>query len=690
MAVPPPGHAVHEAPAASRSSELSSEGLRARTILQNLFDLAVEIDASSLRPLYFSESHEEVLGYHPRELLEMPAFSLSHPDEHEMRREELAKLCATRGPRRLRCRLRHRDGSYRWFESVGIVYRADSGQDRIVFVSCDITDQTRAEAELCRARDELESRVFERTRELEEANRRLRESERLFHALAESSPVGFCRSDAQGRIVYANQRLTELSGRSLEETRGMGWLDALHPEDRERVGRLWQDGLTAGDVSPTEHRFLHRDGTVVWVWAQAAPERDDAGEIRGFVVTMADISDRKRAEEEKARLESRSRQQQRLEGMGRLARGVAHDFNNLLSVILGQSRLAAGNLASDGPAAASVRAIHAAADHAARITKQILTYSGEAPPEIVPLDLGQLVEEMGALLEAAVSEPCRLEIEVSRRDLRVEADPVQIRQLVLNLVSNASEALEDAPGRVTVRCGETNASAADLREALEGQALPAGRYVFLEVEDTGVGMDRAILGRVLEPYFTTRFAGRGLGLAAVLGIVRAHGGAICVESEPGAGTRFRVLLPGTDVVPAEAPPEPATDPTTACGRILVVDDDAPVLEIACALLELAGFQVEGALGGIEAVRILRERAPEFDAVVLDFAMPDLSGTEVLRELRALRGDLPVVMVSGYGEAVVAEAPGAGGPTSFLQKPYEPEALVAKLTGMLGTEPAASA
>jgi CheY-like chemotaxis protein len=376
-------------------------------------------------------------------------------------------------------------------------------------------------------------------------------------------------------------------------------------------------------------------------------------------------------------METHMQEAQKLESLGVLAGGIAHDFNNLLAVILGNEALAMSEAQPGSRLARQLERIRSAAKHAEALTSQMLTYSGRSSVSLKPLDLSALVDEMTELLEASVSKKCRLETSLEYGRALVEGDPTQLRQVIMNMVINASESLRERPGRVTVSTGLMSADAEYLRDTFGSRELPEGEYIYLEVSDSGEGIDKEIRKRIFEPFFSTKFAGRGLGLASVLGIVRGHGGAIKLVTHPGKGTRFRVLFP-----PAAGIELPVPSGTRARraevrgGTILVVDDDEAVLELAREFLMRTGFEVVTASGGREALEILRADAVgSVDAAVLDLSMPDLDGRETLIEVRRLRPGLPVVVASGFSEDASAERFPVDEISAFVRKPYEAEELV---------------
>ena len=457
-------------------------------------------------------------------------------------------------------------------------------------------------------------------------------------------------------------------------------------EERKRVYAAGMEALTAAIEERSRRDRQGYRQQVVQAWALAI--------VSAVLLLLAwvgvvglirkHLAERARAEEEQRRLESKMQQAQKLESLGVLAGGIAHDFNNLLTMILGNSRMVLAELETNSPQRERIGRVCTAAAYAAELVEQILAYSGKPSVNLKPRDLSRLVGDMGALLQTSATGRCELRLECAGELPAVEADASQIRQVILNLVTNASEAVGDGEATVWVRTGVTQRSAADLRDTL-GSAVTPGVYVYLEVADSGIGMDTATQARIFEPFFTRKSFGRGLGLAAVLGIVRAHQGALEVKSHPGEGTRIRALFPQSDR-PALEPSEPTEPPPTArgTGRILVVDDEEWVLEIAEVLLERAGFEVSTALGGTRGIEQFKTHSGEFDVVVLDLAMPDVSGAEVFKQLQELRAGIPVIAVSGYNEEVAAERFGTRGFAGFVCKPYEPEQLVEIVRSVIET------
>jgi signal transduction histidine kinase len=390
----------------------------------------------------------------------------------------------------------------------------------------------------------------------------------------------------------------------------------------------------------------------------------------------AEMIERELAEEERQKVQVKLLHAQKLESLGVLSGGVAHDFNNLLVGILGNAGLALQELADDSPVRQTIRDIEASALRAAELTRQLLAYAGKGQFVVQPVRVAQLVEEMGNLLGSAVHKAARLVFDFGDGVPLVEADPIQLRQVVMNLVTNAAEAIGVGSGTITVRTGQMAATREYLADAQLGPGLAEGAYAFVEVEDDGHGMHPATLARIFDPFFTTKFTGRGLGLAAVLGIVRSHRGAIKVTSAPGRGTRVRVLLPPAAAQAAVAAPvEREPQGAARGGTVLIVDDEETVRRVAQRILEAAGFTVRTATGGIEAMRSLREAPGAVDLVLLDMTMPDMSGAQTLTELQRIRPGIRVVLSSGYTQE---ESGLEDRVSAFIQKPYRPADLVSAI------------
>ena len=400
-----------------------------------------------------------------------------------------------------------------------------------------------------------------------------------------------------------------------------------------------------------------------------------------------EILERELAEEERRRVQVKLLHAQKLESLGVLAGGIAHDFNNLLVGVLGNAGLALQALPPDSPVKETIRDIETAALRAAELTHQLLAYAGKGQYVVQAVHLSHLVEEMTNLLGTAVSKNAKIEYHFPPSLPAIQGDATQLRQIVMNLITNASEAIGTSSGTITLATGMVQADRSYLADAQLGPGLPEGDYVYMEVRDTGHGMHASTLARIFDPFYSTKFTGRGLGLAAVLGIVRTHRGAIKVQSAPGQGTTMRVLLPAAGsgaTGPAAVPRVSDPSATVTAGRtVLVVDDEEQVRAVARRILSAKGFAVRLASGGVEALRMVRDAPDGIDCVLLDLTMPDLSGADVMDELQRIRPDIKVILSSGYTrESSLPQFSGAG-PAAFIQKPYRPADLLNTVRAVLG-------
>jgi PAS domain S-box-containing protein len=531
----------------------------------------------------------------------------------------------------------------------------------------------------------LDHVVEDRTRELarrKQAEGALRESEARYRRLTDNAFELVMEVDSSGTTLYASPNHRAVLGYDPCEFVGRIALDLVHPDERREVAHAFRRIQVSRWMREVEMRVRHKDGGWRWFECSGNAFEVPTGEMRAVVISR-DITERKQAQQQQERLEAQMLQTQKLESLGVLAGGIAHDFKNLLVPILGNARLAKSELPPDSPVIPFVERIATAAVRTSELTNQLLAYAGRGNLTTRPLDVCELLREMGELLHTAVSGKIEFRYELPRALPLIEGDAAQLRQVVLNLIINASEAIGDGPGVVTIGAGTIGLDRACARETYLGGELPGAACVYLEVRDDGCGMDEETRSKIFDPFFTTKFTGRGLGLAALLGIVRAHRGEVRVESEPGRGTRFRLLFPCVSGAAASlAKPVPCPLAWRGSGTVLVGDDEAAVRELLGHMLPRCGLSVIMAENGREAVELFREHAPEIAAVLLDVTMPGLGGIEAFVEMRKIRPDARIILSSGYSEAEVAARSGGEEVDGFLQKPYEPEALIQKLSELL--------
>lgn len=497
-------------------------------------------------------------------------------------------------------------------------------------------------------------------------------------SLFESGPVVLFKwRNAPGwPVEYVSKNVAEVTGFDADSflSGRVSYASLIVEDDLARVSREVELGSASGEPS-FEHepyRLRRADGEVVWLYDHTHIVRDESGTLTHYLGYVFDITGRINAENEKKELERRFFDSQKLESLGLLAGGVAHDFNNLLAGIVNHAAIA--RRSHDNPLRLdrSLEQIEWLAQHAAELTRQLLAYSGKGKLAVEPVDLAEVVNELTHVLDAVLSKNAKFALEASPDAPAALADRTQMRQVVMNLLTNASEAL-DGTGTISIRTRGLDLGAETPHASAELQGLAPGRYVALEVRDSGRGMAEEARARVFEPFFTTKPEGRGLGLSAVHGIVRAHQGRILVESSVGKGTAFTVVLPASEERPVTTSIPPASPEWRGKGSVLVVDDERNVRSSVAMLLEYMGFEALQAEDGSRALEIFERHREAIVLVVLDMTMPGLSGLETMRALREKSPGLPVVLTSGYAKAD-AERGSPLDATAFLQKPYSVDDL----------------
>ncbi|MBI5905390.1 MAG: PAS domain S-box protein [Deltaproteobacteria bacterium] len=607
-----------------------------------------------------------------------------HPDDRESAVE--AYMAALRGEKGYDTDFRVvlPDGSIRHIKAFGDVIRDEAGKAvRMIGINEDITERKRSEEELGAYRQKLEELVERRANALMAANRQLQQVSAYNRRLIEASLDPLVTIDASGKITDANCATEKATGYPRNHLIGSDFSDYFTEPARARAG--YEQAFREGSVQDYSLEIQHRNGTVTPVLYNASVYRDDTGEILGVFAAARDITERKRAEAERNRLEEQVRHSQKLESLGVLAGGIAHDFNNLLMAIMGHTDLALSALPPAAPVRMHLDEVERASRRAADLCRQMLAYSGKGRFVIESLDMNDIVREMADMLGTSISKKAILRYRFAPDIPRVDADASQIQQVVMNLIINASEAIGDNSGEISLTTGVADCDHVYLRE-IGGEELPEGRYVFLEVADTGSGMDRETQKKIFDPFFTTKFTGRGLGLAAVLGIVRGHGGAIKVYSEVGKGSTFKILLPAAAKATAPVVGTMAPDKDwKGTGTVLLVDDEEMVRQVGVGMLESLGFRVLTASDGQEAVELFRSRMDEIRCVVLDLTMPRMDGEETFREIRRIHPGARVILTSGYNEQQVSQRFTGEGLAGFIQKPYKRNEFQARLCRVLEGE-----
>ncbi len=528
--------------------------------------------------------------------------------------------------------------------------------------------------------------IIRNVSERKRAEQAVRESEEQYRELFENANDIVYTHDFTGRFTSLNKAGERVTGYTREEVLRLNAIEITAPEYRALALDMVQRKLLGEPSTQYELEIISKDGRRIPLEVGTRTIFKDGSPV-GIQGIARDITERRRAEEERLRLEAQIQHTQKLEGLGVLAGGIAHDFNNLLVGMMGYAGLALTKLPPESQARGYVEKIEMSAQRAAELTNQMLAYSGRGAFVVRPVNLFKLAEEVGRLLSASISKNATLKYHCERDLPAIVGDPSQIHQVVMNLITNASDAIGDSPGVISLSVSKVTADRMYLAKSYLNDDLPEGRYVCLEVSDTGCGMDKETLARIFDPFFSTKFAGRGLGLAAVLGIVRGHKGAIRVYSEPGNGTIFKVLFP---VAPEESGDveqpsrkEDDFDSWRGKGTILIADDEEAARSVALDIFEDRGFAVLLAADGREAVEMFQAHADEVTAVILDLTMPVMGGREAFERIQEIRPDVPVILSSGYTEQDATTRFAERAPAAFVQKPYSLTELIRKLREVLG-------
>lgn len=584
-----------------------------------------------------------------------------HPGDRERDAAAIRHSLKTGAPYDIVLRIIQLNGAERVCHVLGQVERDASGRAISLFGTIqDITERTR-----------LERAAEQGKRDLQNAMRVARMANYAWdikHASIDWSPEYF--------------ELVGLDQASFEPLRERV-LERIHPDDVAYVRATSAAAIASGQGFELRYRFLHGDGTWRHLASVAEIERDVHGTPTRIIGSVRDRTPEMQIEEERLRLERQMQQAQKLESLGVLAGGIAHDFNNLLVGILGNASLAAAESQLSSLARELLSEIERAAQRAADLTRQLLAYAGKGRFIVEPVALSHVVEEMLTLVRSAMSRKAELHLDLAANLPSIAADATQLRQIVMNLLTNASDALEDRPGSIALRTGVQMVDGSYRSDMLGDDPMPDGRYVFLEVSDTGVGMDADTLTRIFDPFFTTKFTGRGLGLAATRGIMQGHRGAIEVHSEPGKGTTFKLLFPAVDEPAVERPR--SGEPSNAwrgSGTILVIDDEPAVRRVTRLVLERIGFDVLDAADGLDGVEVFQKERGRIRLTLLDLTMPRMDGEETFRQLRKLDPDVRVVLMSGYNAQNVTTQFIGKGLAGFVQKPFRAEELEAQVRAVL--------
>ena len=522
------------------------------------------------------------------------------------------------------------------------------------------------------------TRKFVRTlTSLRDERNKLSESEEQLRVIFETSESGIILVSPQGCIDFANERMAEMFGMTLQALIGTFYSDHLHESEKLAGGQRMRQ-LIQGEIESVsfDRRYIRTDGSNFWGHLSGRRLKNPDGTLRGLVGLISDISESRQAEEERILLEEKFHHAQKMESLGVLAGGIAHDFNNILTVILGHCFMGMEGCDQERSCKSHFQQIESASNRAADLCRQMLTYAGKSPLVQTPVNLWLLVDDVVKMLQSAIKKNVTIELELNQRVPEIKGDAGQIQQIVMNLIINAAEAIGDANGSIKVALSVAEFAAARTDTDTFGTLIPPGRYACLEVADTGSGMDEDTQKRIFEPFYTTKFAGRGLGMSAIRGIVTSHEGLLHLNSTPGVGTTFKVCFPLAEA-PFAATALFSTTPAPAemkSATVLLVDDEQALRDMGTTLLETMGFSVLTAQHGGEALEIYRECASEIDVILLDLIMPVMGGEETFHELRKRAPAIPIIICSGYSAESVDDLITSDPHAGFVHKPYKPDEL----------------
>ncbi|MBL6765674.1 MAG: response regulator [Verrucomicrobiae bacterium] len=559
--------------------------------------------------------------------------------------------------------------------------------------------------ELIQLNSDLEARVVSRTTELEESNRLLREtddrlrkfnreleaevsrrtgelatSEERYQLIVQGAVDGIWDWDVStGKCTYSDHWLEHLGFAPGEfPDTWQGWIDRVHPDEADAVARALADHFNDRGRFDIVCRVRTKVGAYRWFRACGQAQWGADGRPARMAGSHTDVTEQRNAQ-------TAMQQSQKLESLGVLAGGIAHDFNNILTAIVGNISLARIEISPHSEVNNLLAEVEKSALRAADLCKQMLAYSGQGRFQVLPQDLTAVVEDMENLLRVSTAKNVILNLQLADNLPAVTADVSQLRQVIMNLVVNASEAIGDKSGVIKLSTGLSRATAEYLASTHLPEEVQPGDYVFLEVSDTGSGMDRETLARIFDPFFTTKFTGRGLGLAALLGIVRSHHGTFKVSSEAGTGTTFKILLPCTEEKAIEIGRQAAKTEFHDSGTILIIDDEETVRATAARILERCGFTPLVAVDGRDGVARFTDQSNEIRLVLLDLTMPHMNGVEAFSQIKQLKPGQPVVLMSGYNQEAAVERFAGRGLTGFVQKPFKFDALVTAVRDALSKD-----
>lgn len=659
-----------------------------RTLIENSLDLMMVLKEDGT-VAYAGPSLERILGYRRRDSSNRGFLEFVDEKDRERLRDRIVQSAKIAGSTfSLDLNMRRKDGAWRTFEIIGKHLPNDPKVKGIIVNGRDVTERKQMEEKLRRMNNELEARVEERTAELRNAHERLereirehRESEEERARMATAIEKGgdcVIITDPEGVIQYVNPAFEKASLYSREEITGrdFSFLKVEGPD-----GSIWSDmwdTLKEGNVWAGRITNRKKDGSAYAVERTMSPIRDGAGRLMNYLVVERDMT-------EQVGLEAELRQAQKMQAIGTLAGGIAHDFNNILAAMIGFTELALDDVEQESPAVRHLQQVRKAGHRGRDLIKQILTFSRQAEGEKKPVQVVPIVREVLKLMRASLPSTIEIRPIIEAEGGLIFADAVQIHQLLINLATNAGQALRGGKGALEARVRDFTFS--DASDAPHPDMEP-GSYVKISISDTGSGIDEVIKERIFEPFFTTRQTeSAGMGLSVVYGIVKSHNGAITVSSAPGKGATFTVYFRKLKEAVHTEKARPVHI-SKGKGRILFVDDEEALVEIAKQMLERLGYEVVAEKDSVKALKQFQRDPAKFDLVITDQTMPNMTGIELAKKLMSIKKDLPIILCTGFSEVISPESAKAIGIREFVMKPIiknEMEETISRILTGAGTD-----
>ena len=587
---------------------------------------------------FVSENIKSVLGYEPLDFTRNPNFWAEHihPEDHERVFAELPSLFE-HGRHIHEYRFKAKDGNYRWMrDELNLIVDDQGNEQEIIGYMVDITENKRVE-------------------------KKLRESETRLSLLVQQSPMAIITWDTNFKVVDWNKASEKIFGYSREEATEKHAEFIVPMESREHVVQIWQGLLELQGGTRSTNKNITKDGeTILCEWFNA-PVVNDRNEVISVLSLVQDITEQKN-------IEDQLRQAQKMEAIGNLAGGIAHDFNNILTAIIGYSELVKVQIQSGGDdSVENIDQVLRAGKRATELIKQILTFSRRDKHKLQPLMPHLAINEALKMLHASLPTTIEIKEDIDTESGIILGDPTKILQIVMNLCTNAMHAMENEKGILSVSLCRKDLREEDIRE--EG-VLP-GPFIILSISDTGVGMDKATKDRIFEPYFTTKETGKGtgLGLSVIHGIIKEYKGFINMESDSGKGTTFHIHFPAL-LKKTFTSEEQGIDKPLPTGneRILVVDDESSIVTLQKSILEELGYKVATITDSLDALEKVRTNPDQFDLIVTDQTMPNLTGSELAQEILKIRKNMPIILSTGYSSVISEEKAIAIGIKKYLAKP----------------------